>query len=119
MKIHQRKELGNCGEAIAENYLLKNNYEIIEKNFFCRYGEIDIISKIDEYIVFIEVKTRSGMGYGNPAEAVNSVKKKHLYRTASYYLCKNGLQNEYVRFDVIEVLILKGRFVANHIMQVY
>ena len=92
MKLHNKKDFGNSGEIIAENYLIDNNYQIVEKKFLCRQGEIDIIAKKDEYIVFIEVKTRSGMQY--------------------------GLENEFVRFDVVEVLLYGGKFWVNHIEQI-
>lgn len=118
MKLHSKKDFGRSGENIAEKYLLNNNYEIIKKNFFCRQGEIDIIAKNNEYIIFIEVKSRSGVLYGNPAEAVGGVKKKHLFNVAKYYLFKNGLEDSYIRFDVIEVLLSKGRFEVNHIKQI-
>ena len=119
MKINDKKDLGYGGEHIAENYLRNNNYEIIEKNFLCRQGEIDIIAKKDEYIVFIEVKTRSNIKFGMPAEAVNWVKKNHLYKAAKYYLYKRNLYNEYIRFDVIEIMLSNGKFLVNHIKQIF
>lgn len=120
MKIHERKNFGNNGEEIASKYLKNNGYVIIERNFQCRMGEIDIIAKDlkKNEIVFVEVKSRTGEGYGKPSEAVDGTKIKHIYRVAKYYLWINGLYNSFVRFDVIEVLLKNGRFNVNHIQQI-
>lgn len=90
----------------------------MDRNFYCRQGEIDIIAIQGEEIVFIEVKTRSSNNFGRPSEAVNCVKKMHLYRSAKYFLYKSDLLDRFIRFDVIEVLIDRGRFNVNHIKQV-
>lgn len=118
MKIHIKKELGNSGEKIAVKYLEKNKYQVLEKNFYCRQGEIDIIAIDRNEIVFIEVKTRSGNNFGRPAEAVNYIKQKHMYKAAEYFLYKSDLLDEPVRFDVIEILIANGKFNINHIKQI-
>lgn len=118
MRIYIKKEFGSIGEQIAVEYLVKNKYVVIKRNFYCRQGEIDIIAKDSEEIVFVEVKTRSNIKFGNPSEAVNYIKKIHMYRAAQYFLYKNGLLNSFIRFDVIEVLIENGRFRVNHIKQI-
>ena len=118
MKIHEKKEFGNKGEDIASEYLEKRGYIILERNFYCRQGEIDIIAKDKNEIVFTEVKSRSSIQYGCPSEAVNKQKIRHLYRTAKYYLYKNKYLNNYIRFDVIEILIKNGKFNVNHINQI-
>lgn len=118
MKNINNYELGKLGEKIAEKYLIKNNYEIIEKNFYCKNGEIDIIAKYKDYIIFVEVKTRRSLKYGNPSEAVNSIKRTHMYKTAKYYLFKNKKLNNLIRFDVIEILVLKEKVYVNHIKQI-
>jgi putative endonuclease len=117
MNVKNKKDLGNYGEQIAVWYLEKNGYKILERNFYCRQGEIDIIAKDKEY-VFIEVKTRTGVDFGYPSEAVDSIKIKHLCKVAKYYLFKNYLNDAFVRFDVIEVLIENGKFNINHIKQI-
>ena len=70
MKLHIKKEFGNTGEDIATEYLEKQGYIILERNFYCKQGEIDIIAKDKNEVVFVEVKSRSDVGYGLPSEAV-------------------------------------------------
>ena len=79
--------------------------------------KIDVIAKKSQEIVFIEVKTRSSLDFGKPSEAVNSIKLKHMYKTAQYFLYKSHSINNFIRFDVIEVLVEDGKFNVNHIKQ--
>ncbi len=118
MKIYIKKELGNMGEQIAEQYLKRKNYKIVGRNFYCRQGEIDIIAKDKKEIVFIEVKTRTNDKFGRPSEAVNTIKQRNMYKAAQYFLFKSKLQYSYVRFDVIEILLKDGKFNINHIKQI-
>ncbi len=103
-----KKEFGAYGEETACDYLFNTGYSIIERNFTCKVGEIDIIamdhSQKEDELVFVEVKTRSDNKYGRPAEAVNEFKKRHLYKAAEYYLMINHLESIFCRFDVIEIL---------------
>ena len=116
--MYINQEIGRLGEELATKYLEDFNYEIIEKNFRCRSGEIDIIAKDKEEYVFIEVKTRSYLCYGRPAEAVNRIKKTHIYKATNYYLYKNHLTNAFVRFDVIEVYLNKEKYKIEHLKNV-
>ena len=116
--MYKNQEIGKLGEDIAVNYLKDLNYEIIDRNFRCRNGEIDIIAKDKKEYVFIEVKTRSYLCYGKPAEAVNRIKKTHIYKATNYYLYKNHLTNAFVRFDVIEVYLDKGKYKIEHLKNV-
>ena len=118
MKLHIKKEFGNTGEDIATEYLEKQGYIILERNFYCKQGEIDIIAKDKNEVVFVEVKSRSDVGQGLPSEAVTKQKIKHLCRTAKYFLYKNKMFNEFIRFDVVEILIKSGKFNINHIKQI-
>ena len=113
-----KKELGNLGEQIATEYLEKNKYKIIKRNFYCKQGEIDIIAKDKNDIVFIEVKTRTSNNFGRPSEAVNTIKQKHMYKAAKYFLYKTNCLEKLIRFDVIEILVANGRFNINHIKQI-
>lgn len=88
----------------------------------CTFGEIDIIAKDlnRKEIVFIEVKTRNNASYGMPAEAVDYYKKKHIIKSAKYFIHINKLEDEYIRIDVIEVYIDKaGICKINHIEQAF
>ena len=116
--MYKNQILGQIGENLAMNYLLKKQYEIIGKNFRCKSGEIDVIAIKGEYLVFIEVKTRSNARYGIPSEAVTKQKRKHIYKTAKYYLYINHIEHSFVRFDVIEIYVVKNKFRINHIKQI-
>lgn len=115
--MYKRHETGKIGEDISVKYLEQIGYMIIERNFECRQGEIDIIAKDKNKYVFIEVKTRSSVSYGKPKEAVDTTKKKHIYRSAEYYVYLKHLENEPVRIDVIEVYKKKEKYILNHIKQ--
>ncbi len=108
-KDDNKRYVGAIGEEIAEEYLKKNNYEILEKNFrYRRLGEIDIISREMNYICFVEVKTRSSLEYGYPREAVNRKKQDNIKKLAQIYLAQRKIYNADIRFDVVEVYIEKG-----------
>ena len=115
--MNNNQILGKIGENIACQILRSNNYNILERNFRCKQGEIDIIA-LDinsKELVFVEVKTRTSLKYGTPADAVNSNKQKHLYESAKYYIYKNNMSYIGVRLDVMEVYIFKEKIEVNHI----
>ena len=117
--MYTNQELGKLGEKLAKRFLEERNYEIICQNFRARQGEIDIIAKDEDgTLVFVEVKTRTSLDYGNPSEAVNKVKKEHILKTANYFLYLNNIKETSIRFDVIEVFIYKGRYRVSHIKQI-
>ena len=110
--------IGKKGEDIATNYLKKCGYKILERNFECRQGEIDIIALDKNEIVFIEVKTRTNFKYGMPSEAVTKIKQKHLLKATEYYVYINNLQNDFIRLDVLEIILENNnQFTINHIKQ--
>lgn len=109
---------GKLGEDLACQYLEKQGYKILERNFEARQGEIDIIALDKNELVFIEVKTRTNINYGKPAEAVNNNKQKHLIKTVEYYLYSRKLENEFVRIDVIEIYLYHHKYKVNHIKQI-
>ena len=96
------KILGNIGEAIAEAYLKKHGYKILERNYRLKIGEIDLIAEKDNGISFIEVKSRSSKKFGTAKEAVNFQKQFKIRKVAEYYLMKAKKEYFYVNFDVIE-----------------
>jgi len=113
--MNDNKETGNYGEYLATKYLEKQGYVVIERNFTCQRGEIDIIATDKKELVFIEVKTRKILTYGKPGDAVDEIKKKHIYRTAEYYLLVKNMLDVYTRIDVIEVYLKDNGYEINHI----
>ena len=103
MKIFNKIK-GNIGEELASNFLKKEKYKILQRNYKNSIGEIDIIAKDKKTIVFIEVKARSTQIYGSPCEAVDRRKQQKIHNVASVYLSQKHLENNEIRFDVIEVL---------------
>ncbi len=99
-----KRAAGTSGETVACEALKRAGMTILERNWRRPTGEIDIIAKDKQTIAFIEVKTRSSLRFGRPAEAVDKVKQLHILRTAMLYLAEKGLEDAPVRFDVVEVL---------------
>lgn len=116
--MYKNQIIGKKGEELAVKFLKKKGYKILERNFACRQGEIDIIALDRNEIVFIEVKTRTSMNYGLPSEAVNIQKKKHLYNATEYYIYTRKLYEKFIRIDVIEILIKRNEYTINHIKQI-
>lgn len=114
---HNRK-VGLFGEKMACKYLRKMNYKILDTNFYTYKGEIDIVSKFKNEYVFVEVKTRLSKQYGSAIEAVNKLKLHHFIDASKYYIYKNHLQNEKIRFDIIEVYINSNKITINHIKNI-
>ena len=90
----ENKKKGDFGEQIVEEYLNKSGYEILSKNFKCNFGEVDVIFRDKNEVVFAEVKTRNGLKYGYPAESVTYFKRKHICNVANYFIYINGLSNK-------------------------
>jgi putative endonuclease len=107
-----RQELGRLGEDTAAEYLMREGYRIIERNFRTKIGELDIIAGRGDVLAFIEVKTRQGDMFGRPAESVGAKKQEHIRRTAQLYMNIRKVHPLIVSFDVIEVEI-------NHIMDAF
>ena len=101
----QEKELGRKGEEVALRFLKKKGYKIIEKNYVCKMGEMDIIAREKDTLVFVEVKTRTSMAFGPPQLAVNSTKQMQLSKVALYFLKEKRLEEVKARFDVVAVLL--------------
>jgi putative endonuclease len=97
--------LGARGEDLAEKYLKKAGYRILARNYRCRFGEIDLIAEEGDSLVFVEVKTRSGGGFGHPLEAVDRHKRGQLTRAARRYLEETSATERFCRFDVVAVCL--------------
>ena len=101
------KRTGNLGEEIAANFLTARGYRILERNFRCKGGEVDIIARepLEKSLVFIEVKARRGLTYGVPQLAVTPFKQRQISKAALTWLSQNRLHDTNARFDVIAILL--------------
>lgn len=116
MSVNNTKQiLGREGERIAEQYLEKKGYKLIERNYRCRGGELDLIALDRRVVVFVEVKTRTGPGYGSPVEAVAFHKQQRMIRAAQVFLSEKKLHQRDARFDVVGISWLAGEPVVEHI----
>ena len=106
----KRKELGAVGEKLAKNFLKKKGYRIRQTNFLCREGEIDIVAEHKGYLVFVEVRTKTGASFGSPEESVTFAKKEKLIATALSYLNSHQNLPDNWRIDFVGVeLDQKGK----------
>lgn len=96
-------EIGQLGEKAAKKYLRKLEYSILQSNYTCKFGEIDIIAFQKGVISFVEVKTRTSDEWGQPYEAVDSAKQKKIIRTAQFYIKKKKPGDYDYRFDIIAI----------------
>lgn len=103
--VNTRKKLGNRGERIAASFLRKQGCQIIEKNYHSLLGEIDIVAKEGESIVFVEVKTRRSTDFGLPEEALSYDKRRRLSKLALNYLAHRRIEDTNCRFDVVSILM--------------
>jgi putative endonuclease len=107
--------LGKEGERLAERYLQKKGYKLVERNYRCTAGELDLIVLDQRVVVFVEVKTRTGHGFGTPLEAVEFRKQRKIIRAAQFFLAVRGLQQRDARFDVVGVSWAGREPVVEHI----
>ena len=98
-----RRRLGNLGERAAERHLRAAGLTIVARGFRFRGGEIDLIARDGEELVFVEVKTRTSEDFGNPTESVTRAKRRKLLQAASFYLQSRGLMQQPCRFDVVAI----------------
>jgi len=100
-----KDSLGKRGEKIAERFLKKKGYRIVERNFRCPFGEIDLIAWDGDTLAFIEVKTRSDKSFGPAEMSVDLRKQRHLSKASLAYMGKKNFNNLAVRFDVVTVIV--------------
>jgi putative endonuclease len=116
------KSVGNQGEEIASNYLTARGYRILERNFRCKGGEVDIIARdpVDKSLLFIEVKARRSLAYGVPQLAVTPFKQRQISKAALTWLSKKRLHDQAARFDVIAILLATdGQHQVEHIVNAF
>jgi putative endonuclease len=117
--MNPNKILGNYGEDRAAEYLADRGYEIIERNWRTGAGEIDLVTREAECLVFIEVKTRSGSGFGHPFEAITPNKVARMRRLAAQWAVARQVPAIKVRLDAIAVLVSGGRVHIEHLKDVF
>lgn len=119
MDKSNKKSIGNFGEKQAQKFLRKNKYKIVCTNYRKKYGEIDIVAEKDNYLVFVEVKTRGENSHFAPVYAVNKSKQTKLMKTAYLYL-KEYPSNKNIRFDIIEIIYNGNKVISvNHIKNAF
>ncbi|TCN58350.1 putative endonuclease [Rhodococcus sp. SMB37] len=104
----RNQEVGIHGEELAAEHLESTGMVVLERNWRCRYGELDLIAQDGAVLVFVEVKTRTGLGYGTPAEAVTRVKAERLRRLAGLWLADQDRRWDRIRIDVVTVVLVRG-----------
>jgi len=100
-----RQAFGELGERIAERWLRRRGWRIVQRRFRSGHRDIDLVVERDGTVAFIEVKARKGAGFGGPVQAVNYRKRKQLERSAMVWIDRHGREAESYRFDVVGVLL--------------
>ncbi len=98
----ERKSLGKCAEGIAKAFLKKEGYRILEENYSCPWGELDLVALEEEVLAFIEVRSRKG--HGNPEASIDMAKQRQIVKAAHFYLSQKGWEGD-CRFDVVAVRV--------------
>ncbi|MBC7724351.1 MAG: YraN family protein [Burkholderiaceae bacterium] len=112
--------LGRLGEEVAARFLADAGLEIVDRNWRCRAGEIDIVAREGDELVFVEVKTRSGVGYGHPFEAITPRKLARLRRLAAEWCTAHPATAATLRIDAVAVIAPIGRVpVVEHLRRVF
>lgn len=115
----QNQILGKYGEDLAAQYLTDRGYKIVDRNWRCSIGEIDLVAFHNGRFVFIEVKTRNGTAFGHPFEAITPTKVSRMRRLVAQWCSTNQKAGANVRLDAISVLVSGGRVAIDHLKQVF
>ena len=116
----QKDELGRRGEAIAADYLAGGGMRLVERNWRCPRGEIDIVARDGDELVFVEVKTRSSMAFGHPLEAITVAKLARLRRLAVLWCAAHPGRHDRIRIDAVAVVAPAfGAVVVEHLRRVF
>lgn len=108
MTQKNKRDIGKEGEIIAVKYLKNKGFEIIEQNYHYSHGEIDIVAKEKEQLVFVEVKTRLNLEFGEPEYSINLKKIKQIKKMAELYLFDKEIYEVNCRFDVVAIVLGDG-----------
>ncbi len=113
------RRAGDRGEQIALDYLIDKGYSLVERNYRTRYGEVDLILRSGDTMVFVEVKLRRGLGFGDPLESVTSRKQATIRSLAESYLAERDPDFENVRFDVVGILETRYETEIQHVRNAF
>lgn len=114
-----RQRTGLLGERIAARYLLRNGYELVSHRFRSGHRDVDLIMRLGNEVVFVEVKCRRGSEFGTPVEAVTHRKQRELTKSALVWLSRNSSVKMTCRFDVIGVLIIGQNVRIRHVQDAF
>lgn len=104
----QNKPVGDRGERMAAEHLEAAGWSILARNFRVGHREIDLVARRGEVVAFVEVKTRAGLGYGHPLEAITARKRREIQQVAAVWLERHGKPGDVYRYDAVAVLLLAG-----------
>ena len=104
----QNKPLGDRGERLAAEHLERAGWTILARNFRLGHREVDLVARRAEVVAFVEVKTRAGLGYGHPLEAITALKRREIQRVAQVWVERHGREGDVYRYDAVAVLIIAG-----------
>ena len=110
-----RQEFGELGERIAERWLKRKGWRVVQRRFRSGHRDIDLVVEREGTVAFVEVKARKGLAFGDPIEAVNWSKQRELVRSASVWIDRHGRPMESYRFDVVGVLVEGDRVRIRHV----
>lgn len=111
----ERQELGLEGEAVAERWLRRQGWRVLQRRYRSGHRDIDLIAEREGTVAFVEVKARRGEAFGDPVQAVNWKKQRELARSACIWIDRHGRSGDHYRFDVIGVLMDRGRVRVRHV----
>ncbi|RCT53748.1 YraN family protein [Winogradskyella sp. KYW1333] len=114
----QHIELGKKGEQLAVDFLIKNGYNILDRNYRFDRAEVDIIARKEEILSIIEVKTRTNIDFGNPQDFVKPKQIKNLVKAVNEYITENDVDLE-VRFDIISIIKKDNKFQIEHLKDAF
>jgi len=114
-----RQDFGELGERIAERWLRRQGWRVVQRRFRSGHRDIDLVVEQGDLVVFVEVKARRGAEFGDPVEAVNWSKQRQLVRSASVWIDRHGRPSESYRFDVVGVLVEGERVRVRHVANAF
>lgn len=115
------KDIGSFGEALARDYLISKGYKILNMNFRNKFGEIDIICKKNNLLIFCEIKSRYSNSFCSPIESITCYKQKQIIKLSELYLISKKYYNFNVRYDIIEVIFntITSSHIINHVQDAF